>query len=85
MNFGRMLPILNPILDLRASDHKTAVAHYSQIAAHHGACNASEGYGEVAHQKGKKLARSKNKVPLKGGQRQHEIIIGVAMEMNQNV
>jgi len=83
-NFGRMLPIMNPILELRPSDHKTA-AHYSQTEKHHGACNVSEAYGELAHQKGKKVARSKNKVPLQGGQRQHEIMIGVASEMNQNV
>lgn len=79
-----MLPIMNPILELRPSDHKTA-AHYSQTEKHHGACNVSEAYGELAHQKGKKVARSKNKVPLQGGQRQHEIMIGVASEMNQNV
>ena len=78
-----MLPIVNPILKPRSSDHKTA-AHYSEVAKLHGACNASEAQGELAHQAGKSAARNKNKVPLKDCQRQHEIIGTAARKMSMN-
>ena len=80
IEIGRMLPIINPILKPRPSDHKTC-AHYSEVAKLHGACNASESGGELAHQAGKSAARNKNKVPLKDGRRQHEIITLASRKM----
>ena len=81
IDIGLMLPIINPILKPRPSDHKTA-AHYSEVAKLHGACNASEAHGEHAHQAGKSAARNKNRVPLKDGQRQHEIISLASKKMS---
>ena len=78
---GLMLPIVNPILKVRASDHKIC-AHYGEVARLHGACNASESFGELAHQGGKKGARMSTKVPLKDGQRQREIMLYTARTMN---
>ena len=80
IEIGRMLPLVNPILMLRMSDHKVA-AHYSEVAALHGACNASEAQGELAHQAIKRAARSKNKVPLQDGRRQHDILASAAFSM----
>ena len=48
-----MLPIVNPILKVRVSDHDI-YAHYGEVTRLHGACNASESFGELTHQAGKK-------------------------------
>ena len=80
IEIGRMLPLVNPILMLRMSDHKVA-AHCSEVAALHGACNASEAQGELAHQAIKRAARSKNKVLLQDGRIQHDILVSVACSM----
>ena len=73
IDLGKLLPLVNPILPLRASDHKT-VAHYHEVARLHGACHGHEGQGELAHQTIKIAARQKMKVPLKGGRRELEIV-----------
>ena len=73
IDLGLLLPMVNPILDIRASDHKT-VAHYHEVARLHGACHGHEGQGELAHQNIKLAARQKMKVPLKDGRRDLEIV-----------
>ena len=78
IDLGKLLPLVNPILPLRASDHKT-VAHYHEVVRFHGACHGHEGQGELAHQTIKIAARQKMKVPLKDGRSE---ILTLAIHMS---